>query len=100
MICTYCKLLTHLHCTNTKLLTISDSKNVKEWACFSCASIELPFHKVRDELNTSVESDANYINEHLEKLGKLKKQSYLPPNYPISVIYIRRVSIHDKTNKL
>ena len=34
-------------------------------ACFSCASIELPFFKVRDELNTSVERDANYTNKHL-----------------------------------
>ena len=34
MICTYCKLLTHLHCTNTKILTISNTKNAKEWICF------------------------------------------------------------------
>ena len=73
MICTYCKLLTHLHYTNTKLLTISDRKNAKEYICFSCTSIELPFHKVRDELYTNVKSDANYINEHLEKLDELKK---------------------------
>ena len=39
----------------------------------SCASIELQFYKVKDELNASVESDENYTNEHLEKLGKLKK---------------------------
>ena len=44
MICPYCKLLTHLHCTNTKILTISNTKNAKEWICFSCASIELRFH--------------------------------------------------------
>ena len=73
MICTYCKLLTHSHCTNTKSITTADSKTVKEWSCFSCASIELPFHKVRDESNTNVERDANYTNEHLEKLDELKK---------------------------
>ena len=70
MTCTCCKLLPHLHCTNTK--SISDTKNAKEWTCFSCASIELPLHKVRNELNT-VESDANYTNEHFEKLDELKK---------------------------
>ena len=37
------------------------------------ASFELPFHKVKDELNTNVESDANYTNKHLEKLDELKK---------------------------
>ena len=36
-------------------------------------SIELPFHDVRDELNTNVESDENYTNEHLEKLDERKK---------------------------
>ena len=49
------------------------TKNVKEWTCFSCASIELTFHKVRDELNTNVERDENYTNEHLEKLDELEK---------------------------
>ena len=73
MICTYCKLLIHLHFTNTKSLNISDTKNVKEWIRFSCASIKVPFHKVRDEVNANVESDANTTNEHLEKLDKLKK---------------------------
>ena len=58
MICTYCKLLTHLHRTNTKALTISKTKNAKEWICFSCASIELPFHKVKDELSTNTETGA------------------------------------------
>ena len=29
---------------------------------------------MRDELNTNVESDANYTNEHLEKLDELKKE--------------------------
>ena len=72
MICAYCKLLKHLHCTNTKSLIISNSKNAQDWTCFSCASIELPFQKVRDELNTSVERNANYTNEHLQKL-ELKK---------------------------
>ena len=28
---------------------------------------------MKDELNTNVENDANYINEHLEKRNKLKK---------------------------
>ena len=46
---------------------------MKGWICFSCASIELPFHIVKDKLNINVESDANYINEHLEKLDELKK---------------------------
>ena len=73
MTCTYCKLLIHLHCTNTKSLIISDTKNSKEWTCFSCASTELPYNKVRDELNTNIESDENYTNEHLEKLDELKK---------------------------
>ena len=36
-------------------------------------SIELPFHNVRDELNTNVEIDENYTNEDLEKLDELKK---------------------------
>ena len=83
MICTYCELMTHLHCTNTKPLSISDTKNTKEWTCFSSASIELPSHKVRDELNTNVESDENYTNEHLEKLDELKKHRricHLIPN--------------------
>ena len=66
-------MLTHLHSTNTKTLTISNTKNAKEWICFSGASIELPFHKVKDELNTNIKSDANYTNEHLEKLDELKK---------------------------
>ena len=92
MISTYCKLLKDLHFTNTKSLTISDTKNAKEWTCFVlcvclcvvcvcvfvCASIVLPFCKVRDELNTTVESDANYTNECLS------------PEYPINVIYIRQ----------
>ena len=65
--------MTYLHYTNTKSLAISDIKNTTEWTCFSCASIELPFHKVRDELNTNAESDENYTNEHLEKLDELKK---------------------------
>ena len=56
--------MTHLHCTSIKSLTISNTKNTKEWICFSCASTELPFHKVKDELNTNVESDVNYTNEH------------------------------------
>ena len=73
MICTYCKLLTNLVCTNTKTLTISNTKNAKEWICFSCASIELPFGKVKYRLSTNIESDANYTNEHLEKIGELKK---------------------------
>ena len=73
MICTYCKLLTHLHCTNTKIQTISNTKNAKDWICFSCALIELPFHKVKDELSTNIKSDANCTNEHLEKLDELKK---------------------------
>ena len=73
MICTYCKFLIHLHCTNTKSLTISNTKNTKEWTYFSCALIELLFHKVRDELNANVESDENYTNEHLEKLKELQK---------------------------
>ena len=64
LICTYCKLLAHLHCTNIKLLTISNTKNANEWICFSCPSIELPFHEVKDESNTNGESDGNYINEH------------------------------------
>ena len=50
---------------------MSNTKNVKEWICFSCASNELPFHKVKDEVNTNVESDANYRNEHLENLKYL-----------------------------
>ena len=29
---------------------------------------------MKDELNTNVESDANFINEHLEKINELKKQ--------------------------
>ena len=62
-----------MHCTNTKSPTISDIKNATEWTCFSCASIELLFHKVRDELNTNVECDENYANEHFEKLNGLKK---------------------------
>ena len=73
MICTYCKLLTNLVCTNTKTLTISNTKNAKEWICFSCASIELPFGKVKYRLSTNIESEANYTNEHLEKIGELKK---------------------------
>ena len=28
---------------------------------------------MKDELNTNVENDANYINEHLEKRNELKK---------------------------
>ena len=73
MTCTYCKLLTHLHRTNTKALTISKTKSAKEWICFSCASIDLPFHKVKDELSTNTESDVNYTIEHLEKFDELKK---------------------------
>ena len=73
MICTYCKLLTHLHCTNTKIQTISNTKNAKDCICFSCASIELPFHKVKDELSTNIKSDVNYTNEQLEILDELKK---------------------------
>ena len=46
---------------------------MKDWICFSCASIELPFHKVKDELSSNIKSDANYTNEHLEKLDELKK---------------------------
>ena len=74
MICTYCKLQAHLHNTNTKSLIILNQKNAKEWTSFSCVSIELPFHKLRDQLNTSIEKNANYTNEHLQKLDELKKQ--------------------------
>ena len=75
---------------------------MQEWICFSCASIELPFGKVKYRLSTNIESDANYTNEHLEKIGELKKQThkYLSPKYPINVIYIRRVSVHDKPYKV
>ena len=55
---------------------------------FFCASIELPFHKVKDELNTNVESDANYTNEHLEKLDKLKKH--------ISICHLNTKSMSSK----
>ena len=65
--------MTHLRSTNKKSLTISDTKNAKEWTCFACALIELPFLKVGDELNTNVESDENYTNEHLEELDELKE---------------------------
>ena len=82
-----------------KITNDLDSKIAKEWTCFSCASIELPFHRVRDELNISVERDANCANEHLEKLDELKKHKYLSSKYPISLNYIRRVSIHDEPNK-
>ena len=75
MISTYCKLLINLHCTNTKSLTISNTENTKEWICFSCASIELPFHQVKDELSTNIKSSANYTNEHLENLDELKHVS-------------------------
>ena len=68
MISTYCKPLTHLHCTNTKLLTISDTKNAKESTCLSSNSIELPFHKVKD-----IESNKNYTSVHHEKYNGLKK---------------------------
>ena len=89
MICTYCKLLTHLHCTNTKTITISNTKNMKDWICFSCASIELPFHKLKDGLSSHIKSDVNYMNKHLEKPNDLKKHiKYLYPKYPINVIYI------------
>ena len=74
MICTYCKLLTHLHCTDTKTIAISNTKNAKDWICFSCASIEPPFHKVKDELSSNIKSDASYTIEHLEKLVELKKR--------------------------
>ena len=72
MICVYYKLLTHLHCTNR------NTNNFKHQKCekvdlFSCASIELPFHKVKDELSTNMKSDAKYTSEHLEKLDELKK---------------------------
>ena len=70
---TYCKLLTNLYHTNTKTLTISNTENMKDWICFSCASIELLFHKVKNELSSNIKSDANYTNEHLEKLDELKK---------------------------
>ena len=53
-----------------------------------------------DELNANVESDENYTNEHNEKLDDFKKHNYFSPNYPINVIYIRRVSIHDDSNQL
>ena len=85
MIRTYCKLLTHFLCTNTKTQTISNTKNAKDWICFSCASTELPFHKVKDELSTNIKSDANYTNEHLEKLDELKKH--------ISISYLNTQSI-------
>ena len=58
MMCTYCKILTH---KNTRSLTLSNTKNVNEW--ISCASIKLPYYKVRDSLNTYVESDENYTNK-------------------------------------
>lgn len=58
MMCTYCKILTH---KNTRSLTLSNTKNVNGW--ISCASIKLPYYKVRDSLNTYVESDENYTNK-------------------------------------
>ena len=70
MICTYCKIMIHSHSTNTRAKTISDTKNAKEWTFF-CASTELPFHKVRDELNTDVESDENTEMTTLKNLINL-----------------------------
>ena len=72
MICSYCKLLTHLHSTNTKIIS-NTKKNAREWICFSCTSIELPFHKVKDELSTNIKSRTNYTNKQLEKLDELQK---------------------------
>ena len=91
MICTNRILLTHLHRTNTKSLTISDSKNAKEWICFPW--LQLSYRFTKWEINTNVKSDANYTDEHLKKLDELKKRiKYLSPKYAINVIYIRRVS--------
>ena len=45
MICTNRILLTHLHRTNTKSLTISDSKNAKEWICFPWLQLSYRFTK-------------------------------------------------------
>ena len=45
MIRTYCKLLTHLHCTNTKSLTVSDTKNTKEWTYFLALELSCCFTK-------------------------------------------------------
>ena len=42
---TYCKLLTHLHCTNTKSLTVSDTKNTKEWTYFLALELICCFTK-------------------------------------------------------
>ena len=90
--------------TDTKIQTIQTPKMQKigfAFLAFTCFfSIELPFHKVKDELSTNIKTDANCTNEHLEKLDELKKHKYLSPKYPINVIYIRRISIHDKPNKV
>ena len=40
---------------------------------------------MKDELSTNIKSDANYTNEHLEKLDKLKKH--------ISISYLNTQSI-------
>ena len=62
----------------------------------SCASIELQFCNVKDELNANVESDENYTNEQLEKLDKLEKhisichqstQSMSPTFFSIRVFF-------------
>ena len=99
MICTHHNHLTHLHFTNKITDSFRQQKCERE-GFFFCASIEVPFDKIRDELNTNVERDENYTREHLEKLDELNKHKYLSPKYQINVIYIRRVSIHDKPNKL
>ena len=99
MICTHYNHLTHLHFTNKITGSFRQQKCERE-GFFFYASIEVPFDKVRDELNTNVERDENYTREHLEKLDELNKHKYLSPKYQINVIYIRRVSIHDKPNKL
>ena len=99
MICTHYNHLTHLHFTNKITGSFRQQKCERE-GFFFCASIEVPFDKIRDELNTNVERDENYTREHLEKLDELNKHKYLSPKYQINVIYIRRVSIHDKPNKL
>ena len=79
MICTHHNHLTHLHFTNKITGSFRQQKCERE-GFFFYASIEVPFDKVRDELDTNVERDENYTKEHLEKLDELNKHNICHQN--------------------
>jgi len=74
--CLHCKTLTHFKCNN-HVTWLNTKSTIQQWTCSTCESRELPFFNCRDlntsNISTTTSKDADYENEHIEKLEELKK---------------------------